>query len=91
MPELSISSDGKARETLAVIFQALSAKGQGAIAKAMDISDSSMSRWKSDEIPVMAKLLCALELKIVPETFTCVDPEYLRSLRVLARKGLEAQ
>lgn len=88
MAELSIASDGKARETLGVIFQALSAKGQGAIAQAMGISDSSMSRWKSEEIPVMAKLMGALDLKVVPESWVIIDAEYLRALRTLARREL---
>ncbi len=90
MAELSLSGDGNARENLSAIFSALASKGQGAIAQVMGISDSSMSRWKSDEIPVMAKFLGALGLKVVPETHVCVDPEYLRSLRTFARKGLEA-
>ncbi len=91
MAELSIASDGKARESLAFIFQSLAAKGQGAVAQLMGISDSSMSRWKSDEIPVMAKFIAGLDLKIVPDAFVCVDPEYLRSLRTLARRELEAR
>ena len=89
MAELSISSDGIARETLAFILQSLSAKGQGAVAQVMGISDSSISRWKADEIPVMARFLTALDLKVIPNDYVCVDPEYLRSLRTLARAGLE--
>lgn len=89
MAELSVPVDENARETLSVILQALAGKGQGPMAQVMGISDSSMSRWKSDEIPVMAKFLTALDLKIVPDTFVCVDPEYLKALRTLARVGLE--
>jgi hypothetical protein len=89
MAELSISGDGIARENLSAIFQALSEKGQGAVAQVMGVSDSSMSRWKSDEIPVMAKFLTALELNVYPNTFVVVDPAYLAALRTLARVGLE--
>ena len=88
MSELSLSGSGNARETLAVILSALATKGQGAIAQVMGVSDSSMSRWKSDEIPVMAKFLGALGLKVVPEAYVMVDPEYLHSLRTLAKVGL---
>lgn len=91
MAELSISGDGNAREILQVIFQALAAKGQGAVAQVMGISDSSISRWKADEIPVMAKFITALDLKIVPSTFICVDPAYLNALQVLARQALEVK
>lgn len=91
MPELSLSSDGIARESLSTIFHALSEKGQGSVAQTMGISDSSMSRWKSDEIPVMARLLAALDLNVYPKSFIVVDPEYLNALRVLARVGLEVK
>ncbi len=89
MAELSISGDGIARESLSAILQALSEKGQGAVAQVMGVSDSSMSRWKSDEIPVMARLLAALDLNVYPKSFVVVDPEYLHALRVLARRDLE--
>jgi hypothetical protein len=71
-------------------LQALSEKGQGPIAQVMGVSDSSMSRWKSDEIPVMAKFLGALDLNVYPKSFVVVDPEYLRALRTMARIGLES-
>jgi len=88
MAELSLAGDGKTRENLYVIFSALSSKGQGTVATHMGISDSSMSRWKSDEIPVMAKFLTALDLNIYPSHFVVVDPEEWKALRTLARKGL---
>ena len=89
MAELSFSLDGSARENLSAILQALAEKGQGVVAQIMGVSDSSMSRWKSDEIPVMAKFLTALGLSVYPSSYVVVDPAYLQSLKVLAKVGLQ--
>ena len=89
MAALSPEADERARKNLAAIFQALSTLGQTNYAKVLEVSEPTVSRMKEKEFPEVAKQVAALKLKVVPETFRCVDPAYLAGLEHFAKCWLE--
>jgi hypothetical protein len=89
MAALSPQADERARKNLAAIFQALSQTGQANVAKALEVSEPTVSRMKEKELPEAAKILALLQLKCVPEQYRCVDPSYLAGLEHFAKCWLE--
>lgn len=80
--------DARARKNLTAILQGLAAAGQANVAKGLEQSESQVSRMKEKEIPETAKLLSLCKLKVVPEHFKCVDPNYLTAIITLAQKHM---
>lgn len=74
MTEVSSSQRDSARKIESSLLQRLSAVGQVTVAKAMDVSESTISRLKDGQITAVAQLLAALNLKLVPADFKVVDP-----------------
>lgn len=77
-----------ARKISATVLQAIAARGASTIATASGLSESMICRLKSDHLDHFAKLLAFGGLKVVPACAICVTPEYLDSLRLLAREAL---
>lgn len=81
----------RARTNEAEILRALAAIGQCRVAEALDVSETRVSRWKSEgEIAKTADMLAVLGLQVVPVTNLTVEANVLEALRVLAAKGLGA-
>ena len=80
MAALSPQADARARKNVATIFQALQQAGQVNVARALEVSEPTVSRMKEKDLPEAAKILAVLQLKVVPEQFRCVDPAYLAGL-----------
>jgi hypothetical protein len=89
MAALSPQAEERARKNNSAVLQALSAAGQSNVAKALEISEPTVSRMKEKEIPDAAKLLALLQLKVVPEQYRCVDPAYLAGLEHFSKCWLE--
>jgi hypothetical protein len=57
-------------------LQALHEPGKaGAVAALMGVSDSTVSRIKTERLEEVVLLLAYLGLKVVPAEFKCVDPD----------------
>lgn len=91
MPAVSLSPTERARKNEQIVLQAFAAMGQGELAKAMGVHDSTVSRMKEGGIETFAKVLAHLSLKVVPVGVECFDPEYVTALRTLAARGVGAE
>lgn len=79
----------RARKNEAAILRALASLGQAHLAELMGVSESLISRQKSEgHLAKTAEMLAHLGLKVVPERMQCFDPEYVEHLRALAQLGL---
>lgn len=79
----------KASKIRAAIFAGLARVGQVEVARRLGIAESTVSKAKGDEIETVAKICAAAELKVVPASFECVDPEEMRALLTLAGGRLD--
>jgi hypothetical protein len=63
------------RKGVQLALQALQEPGKaGALAVAMGVSDSTVSRIKTERLEEAVLFLAHLGLKVVPADFRCVDP-----------------
>lgn len=83
-----ISVPERARKNESIVLQRLADVGLEAAAEACGVDGSTVSRWKTKEIPVLAKLAARLGLKLVPVGFKCYPAEEIESLLVLAKARL---
>lgn len=71
------------------ILHALAETGQSTVAQQIEVNESTVSRAKAD-IQLMAKIMAACGLKVVPVTVRCFNPKYIESLQHLAREHLNS-
>jgi hypothetical protein len=77
------------RKVTSIVLQGLARHGQVHVAQALGVSESTVSRMKTEDIPRMAGLLVACGLKVVPAEFRCYRPDTIDALLTLARDRLE--
>lgn len=87
---LSADTLARSRKTAATILQRLSSVGQAALADALGVSESTISRWKDGDIEKTAITLTVLGLRVVRDDEQTVDPDKLRALVALAEDGFAA-
>lgn len=86
MAPASVPPSERARKTASIIFQRLQEVGkQSAIAVAMGVSDSTITRLK-ERIEDLATVMAHLGLKVVPVEHQCTHPGELSYLRELRRR-----
>lgn len=84
-----MSSTDVSRKNETTILKALASAGQARLAELLGVSESRVSRWKSEgDIARTSEMLAHLGLKVVPVTVQCFDPQYVEHLRALAQLGL---
>lgn len=88
-PSTALSADtlARSRKTAATILQRLSSVGQAALADALGVSESNISRWKVEKTAIA---LTVLGLRVVRDDEQTVDPDKLRALVALAEDGFAA-
>lgn len=75
MPKVSTVPAERARKGVQLALQALQEPGKaGAVAASMGVSDSTVSRIKTERLEEVVLFLSHLGLKVVPAEFKCVDP-----------------
>lgn len=75
MPTLSRTPAETARNGARLALQRLQEPGRAvAVAAAMGISESTVSRLKNERMEEVVLMLAHLGLKLVPSEFRCVDP-----------------
>lgn len=89
MEKLSNKADERSRKIESIILQRLAEKTQTTIALELEMSESKISRLKNDDLPVIAKLITCLGLKVVPDDSLEVSQAELKSIKTLAKKYLE--
>lgn len=85
------------RKNVATLLQTMAVVTQTRVAEYAAISETTLSRMRDpkgtgddarSEIERFCAVLAALNLVLVPRTFTSIDPDKLRALKVLARDAL---
>lgn len=75
MPSASSTPAERARKAVQLALQALQEPGKAAsLATAMGVSDSTVSRIKTDRLEEVLMFLSHLGLKVVPAEYKCVEP-----------------
>ena len=78
-------SVARARKIESTILQRLASDASGAaLAIVTGISESKISRLKTDHLPDVAAILAHLGLKVVPVEMECYKPEYIKLIHELA-------
>lgn len=78
--------DERARKIESTILQSLSRHGQAHVAQDIGVSESTVSRWKAEQLTMVAGLLASLNLKVVPIEMKCYQPESIAALMQLAKE-----
>lgn len=80
-----------ARKIASEIRRGLASYGQAPAARAIGVSESTVSRLVSEHLDNLARILALLELKVVPSTDITVDPERMQAYRTLAKAYLDEE
>ena len=89
MSPVSATPTERARKTHSTVLQRMQEPGiQAAIAAAQGVSESTISRIKSDKLEDAILLLMHLGFKVVPEGKVCVDRSMYEALTTIASKAM---
>jgi hypothetical protein len=78
-------TDERAQKNQTLILTRLQSVGQARLAEALNTSESTVSRWKAEQIEQCARALSALGLKVVPTEARCFDPKQIEAILQLAK------
>lgn len=89
----SLAHEERTRKNLSALLHGLASVGQAAVAEALGVSESTVSRWKEGggELERLARLLAALGQKTVGQDRHCVRPEEFKFVTRLASRALANQ
>ena len=90
MTEVSQELRERARKTETILRNQLAEVGQARMAERLGVSESTVSRWKADQIEQLALQLTALGLKVVPLDANLITADEVKAMRTLAMTGLRA-
>jgi len=90
MNEVSATIEARARKNYTQMLKALAERTQAAVALQLGCNESTVSRWKDGEFEKTARALAAMGLKVVPQDLECWPPNYIESLRTLAKLAVSA-
>ena len=86
MSALSSSPAEKARKAHSRVLSRLQEVGTArTAAQVMGVSETTVSRIKTEHLEGAIALLYTLGMKVVDADRICVDPEYLKALQTMAR------
>jgi len=85
-PPVSPAHAESARKNERLILRSLASYGQAHVAQALDVSESTVSRWKDGEIARWAQCLAVLGLKVVPAEHLLCSPKMIEALLTFARQ-----
>jgi Bacteriophage CII protein len=88
MSAVLLDVPARARKNQAIVLQRLASVGLEPVAAYVGVDESTVSRWKGKEIPLLAKALARAGLKIVPVELRCYREAEIESLLTLARARL---
>ena len=89
MPEMSASIVERSRQNESAILRALASVTQTRIAEMIGVHESTVSKMVTDgSVEKTARFLAAAGLQLVPAGSRLYEPEYIKSLQVLAARHL---
>lgn len=86
--KLSPEQDARARKNYTQLMQRLASVGNLAVAEAVGVDESTISRMKPEKFQEFAKILAVLDLKIVPNEMKCFDEKEIGAILQLARSRM---
>lgn len=89
MTEVSMEVDKRSKKNFTSILQALASVGQASAARALGVSESTVSRMKESELERFALLLAVLGLKAVSGDARCYEPQVIQAIFTLAKRSLD--
>jgi len=78
----------RSRKAHSLALQRLASVGQAEVARALETSESTISRAVNAELERMCSILAAVGLKVVPQEMQCFPPRKVAILMELARDHL---
>lgn len=82
--------DARSRKNHSAILHGLGRVGQVNVAKQLNVSETTISRYKDHDSQRCASILASCELKVVPEDMHCYSEEYINHLHYFAQIGMKA-
>ena len=76
----------RAHKNESAVLNALQRVTGKAAAEAMEVSETTVSRFKNGELKEWSAFLAALGLKCVPEAMKCFDPKEIDAVLLFARR-----
>jgi len=89
MDSVKPNHDERSRKNMSFVLQGISSVGQAAIAKELNISESTVSRHISEQLERSMKILAIVGGKSVPEYAKCYNPEYIEKIQYFAAIGIK--
>ncbi len=86
--KLSPEQDARARKNYQQLMQKLASVGNLAVAEAIGVDESTISRMKPEKFQEFARILAVLDLKIVPNEMKCFDEKEIGAILQLARSRM---
>ncbi|MDD1981128.1 MULTISPECIES: CII family transcriptional regulator [Pseudomonas] len=86
--KLSPEQDARARKNYGQLMQKLASVGNLAVAEAIGVDESTISRMKPEKFQEFAKILAVLDLKIIPNEMKSFDEKEIAALLQLARSRM---
>lgn len=79
----------RARKAYLTVLQRLQDPGSAvAVATAMGVSESTVSRMKNEHMETLCTVLAHLGLKVVPVEMQCFPPDHIQALLTLSKAHL---
>ena len=89
MNELSMSPQEKSRKIVSTILKAIEENGkQTALATAMGVADSTITRMKGEVLDNFALMLAHSGLRVVPASHICVSPEMFHATTTIVQRAM---
>ena len=90
MTEVSQDVRESARKIETTLRNRLAEIGQVRMADKLNVSESTISRWKDAEIEKLALYIAGLMLKVVPSDANLIHADKVKAMRTLAMRGLRS-
>lgn len=86
LPPVSANVDALTRTNLSRIVNGMATNGRKEVAEIYGKDVSTIAKWLDNgQFERLARLLAALDLKVVPTTWECVDMAQVQAMLVLSR------
>ncbi len=85
MPPLNQETIARSSLNLSTCMKGIASAGHNKIAEALEVDESTISKFKQEKIPQFCTLLATCGLKIIPIQMKCYDPEYIKAIFKLAQ------
>lgn len=90
MSELCSTALEKSRKAHSLVLQAMQDAGTARnVAQILGVSESTVSRTKTEKLEDALVLLYHLGFKVVPQEMRCYPADYVRALHVMARMHVQ--